>query len=143
VWAEELAAALNGHAIHVATESRPLYHAAAVMASNYVAALLDSAEHLMELAGVPRPDARRALAPLVRTSIDNAFDSSALEALTGPIARGDSATVAGHLEAMRHAEASTIELYKSAGLHALDMARRRGLGDSEAQNVLRALLGRE
>lgn len=142
-WAEELAATLRGHVIHIESESRPLYHAAAVMASNYVAALLDSAEHLMELAGVPRSDARRALEPLVRTGIDNVFASSPVDALTGPVVRGDATTVASHVRAMRGAEQSVVELYQAAGQHALDMARRRGLLQTDAENVRRALVGRE
>jgi predicted short-subunit dehydrogenase-like oxidoreductase (DUF2520 family) len=141
-WAEEIATALSGHLLHIRPGAQHLYHAAAVMASNYIAALLDSAEQLMLLAGVPREDALRALAPLARTSIDNVVQCGAVEALTGPVMRGDAATVTEHARAMERAEHSIAELYKAAGLHALRMARRRGLGDEEAESVHRALLGR-
>jgi predicted short-subunit dehydrogenase-like oxidoreductase (DUF2520 family) len=141
-WAEEIATALGGHVLHIRPDARHLYHAAAVMASNYIAALMDSAEQLMLLAGVPKEDALRALAPLARTSIDNVVHCGAVEALTGPVMRGDAATVTEHVRAMERAEPSIAELYKVAGLHALRMARRRGLGDEEAESVHRALLGR-
>ncbi|MGH9558161.1 MAG: DUF2520 domain-containing protein, partial [Bryobacteraceae bacterium] len=118
------------------------YHAAAVMASNYIAAVLDSAEQLMLLAGVPKANALRALAPLARASLENVLHCGAVEALTGPVVRGDAATVSENTAALQRADPSIAELYKAAGLHALDMARRRGLGGEEAERVHRALLGR-
>ena len=141
-WAEEIATALSGHVLHIRPDARHLYHAAAVMASNYIAALLDAAGQLMLLAGVPKEDALRALAPLVRTSIDNAVDCGAVEALTGPVMRGDAATVAEHTRAIERAEQSIADLYKFAGLHALGMARKRGLGQEEVDRVHQALCGR-
>jgi len=140
-WAEEIATTLGGQVLHIKPGDRHLYHAAAVMASNYIAALLDSAEQLMLLAGVPKEDALRALAPLARTSIDNVVHYGAVEALTGPVVRGDAATVAEHARAMERAEPSVAGLYKAGGLHALQMARKRGLGGEEAESVRRALLG--
>lgn len=142
-WAEEIARALSGHVINVGADSRPLYHAAAVMASNYVVALLDAAEQLMLLAGVQGADALPALAPLIRTSIDNVLERGTAEALTGPIVRGDAATVARHLDALESAGPSVLALYRSAGLHALELSRRRGLGPEQARRVQQALLGRE
>ena len=141
-WAEELATELSGRVLHIRPDARHLYHAAAVMASNYIAALLDAAGQLMLLAGVPKEDALRALAPLVRTSIDNAVDCGAVEALTGPVMRGDAATVAEHTRAIERAEQSIADLYKFAGLHALGMARKRGLGQEEVDRVHQALCGR-
>jgi predicted short-subunit dehydrogenase-like oxidoreductase (DUF2520 family) len=141
-WAENAARALGGRILHIRPDARHLYHAAAVMASNYIAALLDCAEELLLLAGVPKSDALRALAPLARTSVENAVQCGAVDALTGPVVRGDAATVAEHSRAMDHAEATVAELYQAAGLHALRMARKRGIGDDEAERVRQALLGR-
>jgi predicted short-subunit dehydrogenase-like oxidoreductase (DUF2520 family) len=140
-WAEGIATALGGQVLHIRADARHLYHAAAVMASNYIAALMDSAEQLMLLAGVPKEDTLRALAPLARTSIDNVIRCGTVEALTGPVMRGDAATVSAQSRAMGSVEQSMAELYKVAGLHALSMARRRGLGAEEAESVHRALLG--
>jgi predicted short-subunit dehydrogenase-like oxidoreductase (DUF2520 family) len=69
-------------------ESRILYHAGAVIASNYLVTLYRSASRLLQTAGAP-PEA---LIPLMRRTIDNGFE------LTGPIARGDWATVQAHLD---------------------------------------------
>ena len=74
----------------VPEESRAAYHAAAAIASNFLVALETSAEELLEAAGVE--DARELLAPLVLRTAANWAERGAA-ALTGPIARGDEATV--------------------------------------------------
>jgi predicted short-subunit dehydrogenase-like oxidoreductase (DUF2520 family) len=140
-WAEEIAAALGVAVLHIDADARALYHAAAVMASNYVAALLHSAEQLMQLAGVPPGDARRALGPLVEASIENVLALGPVGALTGPVVRGDAITLTGHLTAIRSAAPSVAALYKAAGLHALEMARERGLSEQEIRQVRQALAG--
>ena len=131
-WAGRLVALLDGLALHVSAQSRPLYHAAAVMASNYLMALVSTAVILMEEAGVDEAVARRALEPLARTSIENAFRLGPVTALTGPIARGDAHTVRGHLTALGHAPAAVGTLYRAAGLATLEMARQRGLAEAQA-----------
>ena len=80
-------------------ESRILYHAGAAMASNYLVTLHRLASRLFEQAGAP-PEA---LLPLMRRTVDNGFE------LTGPIARGDWATVDAHLAAI-HDAAPEIEI---------------------------------
>ena len=69
------------------------YHAAAVVASNHLVALLGQVERLAATAGIPFD----AFGPLVRTTVDHAFRAGPAAALTGPVARGDVATVAAHL----------------------------------------------
>ena len=95
--AEGLAERLGMLPFGVPEDGRAAYHAAASMASNFLVALEESAAHLMEEAGIQNP--REALAPLVLRTAANWADAGA-EALTGPIARGDEATVARHLEAL-------------------------------------------
>jgi predicted short-subunit dehydrogenase-like oxidoreductase (DUF2520 family) len=138
-WAEAIAAALSGHIVHIHPAGRPFYHAAAVMASNYMAALLDSAEQLMVLAGVPKTDAIHALAPIARTSLENIVRCGPVEALTGPIVRGDAETITRHIQAMDQVDDTISGLYKAAGLRALQMARMRGLPDEKSERVLQAL----
>lgn len=82
-----LAEVLGLRPFEIRDESRVLYHAAAVIASNYLVTLYRTASRLCELAGAP-PEA---LVPLMRRTMDNGFE------LTGPIARGDWATVEAHL----------------------------------------------
>ena len=95
--ADELARALGTRPFEIDDDHRASYHAAASFASNYVLTLLDAAERLARAAGVS--DARDLLAPIVRQSIENWQARGAQSALTGPIARGDLATVARQREA--------------------------------------------
>jgi predicted short-subunit dehydrogenase-like oxidoreductase (DUF2520 family) len=87
--AAALARLLGMRSAVVADEDRPLYHAAASMASNFVVTLLGAAERVARDTGVDRA----LLAPLVRAAVENWASHGAERALTGPIARGDEATV--------------------------------------------------
>lgn len=131
-WAGRLVALLEGLALQIPAASRPLYHAAAVMASNYPVALISMAVILMKEAGVDEASARRALEPLARTSVENAFRLGPAAALTGPIARGDADTVRGHLAALARAPAGVESLYRAAGRATLEIARQRGLAEAQA-----------
>jgi predicted short-subunit dehydrogenase-like oxidoreductase (DUF2520 family) len=88
--ASELAAALRMRAFEIADDDRPLYHAAASMASNYLLALEWAAEGLAASVGVGHEH----LVPLVRSVVEQWARIGAAGALTGPIARGDDETVA-------------------------------------------------
>ncbi len=124
-WAFDIVRLLDGHALTIPAESRPLYHAAAVMASNYIVAMIDAAVVLMGLASVASDPALQALGPLVRASVENSLRLGPASALTGPIERGDARTVAAHLRALDNAPESVRQLYRQAGLHAIEIARRK------------------
>ncbi|MGH9666076.1 MAG: Rossmann-like and DUF2520 domain-containing protein, partial [Bryobacteraceae bacterium] len=94
-WGEDIAKLLGAKVLRIPADRRTIYHAAAVMGSNYVVALIDAAVLLLLAAGVEEADARAALAPLARTSVENAIGLGAARALTGPIERNDLRTVAG------------------------------------------------
>ena len=85
--AHGLATDLGMRPFAIADADRPAYHAAASVASNFLVTLEAFAERLAAQAGVPR----EALAPLVRTTVENWAAAGAERALTGPIARGDGA----------------------------------------------------
>ena len=129
--------------LHVAAEHMSTYHAAAVMASNSLMAVIDASLVLMELAGIERALARGALESLSRTSLDNAFRHGPAAALTGPVARGDATTVAAHLDALDHAPPSVGALYRSAADHLLELARQRGLSAPRLATVESVLHARK
>jgi predicted short-subunit dehydrogenase-like oxidoreductase (DUF2520 family) len=87
----------------LADASRPLYHAGAAMASNYLVTLYRAAAEMLDRAGAPA----EALVPLMQRTIDNGFQ------LTGPIARGDRETVAAHLAAIRRDVPDLEVLYRT------------------------------
>lgn len=91
---------LDARSIEVADEHRAAYHAAAAIASNHLVALLGQVERVAAAAGVPLA----AYLDLVRTTVDNVEQLGPVAALTGPIARGDEATVARHLDALHPEE---------------------------------------
>jgi predicted short-subunit dehydrogenase-like oxidoreductase (DUF2520 family) len=90
-FAHELAATLGLHAVEIADADRAAYHAAASVASNFLVTLEDAAETLLRTTGADRA----LLVPLVRAAVENWAALGGPAALTGPIARGDEATVAG------------------------------------------------
>ncbi len=87
---------------------KPVYHAAASAASNYVVAALDLAGLLLESASVPF----EAVAPLTRTAVSNAFVQGPRRALTGPIARGDWETVKGQLEGVARTQPDRLNQFR-------------------------------
>src|SRR5262245_58747627 len=98
-----LAGQLGLRAFDMTEENRVLYHAGAVMASNYLVTLFHAAARLVNIAGAPE----EALLPLMRRTIDNGFD------LTGPIARGDWTTVDAHLDAIRRSTPDLEPMYRA------------------------------
>jgi predicted short-subunit dehydrogenase-like oxidoreductase (DUF2520 family) len=96
-----LAETLGLRPFELADDARPLYHAGAAIASNYLVTLYRAAERLLEDAGAP-PEA---LVPLMQRTIENGFE------LTGPLARGDWTTVERHREAIRASEPDLEVMY--------------------------------
>jgi predicted short-subunit dehydrogenase-like oxidoreductase (DUF2520 family) len=136
-WAGEIAVALDGWVFPIESDRRVTYHAAAVMASNHLTAVLDGAGELMRMAGVPPTSVWAALGPLVRTSIENSLRYGPAESLTGPVVRGDSATVEAHLSVL---EGELLGLYRAAALWALRMAVSQGLDVKSVVDVRKVLL---
>jgi predicted short-subunit dehydrogenase-like oxidoreductase (DUF2520 family) len=96
-----------------------------VLAGNAPLVLLAQATSLLEEAGVDRADAHRALSALLAGAASNAVQGGAAGALTGPVVRGDAATVARHLDVLT-ADPSARELYRRLSLEALALAGPEG-----------------
>ncbi len=111
---------------------RPLYHAAAVFASNYLLALLAIAVRLLQDAGVPADDALPAILPLMRGTLDNVQHLGVPAALTGPVARGDTDTIRLHLARL---SGEDRELYCALGRELLPLARAAGLDERRAAEL--------
>lgn len=85
--------AIGAKTVQISAESKLLYHAGSVFASNYLVSLMDIALHAYQAAGIPEDIALAMAAPLARQSLENALTMGTARALTGPIARGDMDTV--------------------------------------------------
>jgi predicted short-subunit dehydrogenase-like oxidoreductase (DUF2520 family) len=130
---------LGSRVLTVPVSRRPLYHASAVFASNYLSGLVAAAARLMVQAGVPPEEAYEAILPLARGALDNLGGMGPARALTGPVARGDVETVRLHLRTLPARERS---LYAALGLEILHHARDAGLAE-DTEEEMRELLERE
>ncbi len=143
--ARHLAARLVGlmGARSVVLESRnlALYHAGAVLVSNYVVVLADLGRSLLVEAGVPAAEALPALIPLMTSVVQNLAQVGLPTALTGPVERGDVSSVARHLEVLVERAPGLVELYKLMGREALRIALSKGPLDADAVARLGDLFG--
>ncbi|MEX2530126.1 MAG: Rossmann-like and DUF2520 domain-containing protein [Gemmatimonadota bacterium] len=137
IIARRIVSALSGRTISVPPHRRPLYHASAVLASNYLVVLLREAVRLFHEAGASREEAEAALLALARGTLENVAELGLDSALTGPVVRGDLETVHLHLRTLEPADAA---FYSALGLRALHGAR--GELPSEVAGELEELLGR-
>ncbi len=122
------------------TEGKILYHAGAVVASNYMVTLMALAIRLLMLSGVKDSEAFQILKPLVRGTLSNIERVGITNALTGPIARGDSQTVAAHISAIQQMAADLLELYKTMGKATIPIAVDKGTLSTEAAREILTLL---
>jgi predicted short-subunit dehydrogenase-like oxidoreductase (DUF2520 family) len=127
-----LVSALGGLPLIIAPTKRQIYHASAVVASNYLIALLAFAVRLMMEAGVSEHDSLSALLPLVHGTLENLEQLGVSAALTGPIARGDADTVRLHLARLSDSDRT---LYCRLGLELLRVARGAGLDAAKAAQL--------
>lgn len=135
-----MALALGARPFPLEDENRTLYHAAAVMAGNYLVTLLDAAAHMFRLAGLPEDLALPALMPLAQGALQNTREYGPTRALTGPLARGDQRTIEEHLQALSQQAPDYEALYRALGLHTLPLALSQGGLERQAEEELRKLL---
>jgi predicted short-subunit dehydrogenase-like oxidoreductase (DUF2520 family) len=112
--------------------AKTVYHAAAVFASNYLVTLLDTALRAYQAAGIGEADARALLRPLVDETVANVFRLGPAVALSGPIARGDTATVARQQDAVSAWDPAAGQLYRAltGPTTVLAARKRRAAADS-------------
>jgi predicted short-subunit dehydrogenase-like oxidoreductase (DUF2520 family) len=133
---------LKGQSFSLAAKHKPLYHAAAVMASGNMVALFDVALEMLGQCGLGAKEARRVLLPLVESTTRNLSVSQPARALTGTFARGDLATVKRHLEALSASGISdALELYRLLGKRAVALARENGVEPKVLRKITKALRG--
>lgn len=117
--------AIGAVTVPIAGERKVLYHSAAVMASNYLVTLLDTACALYAEVGVDKKTALAMLAPLTRGTLENVLLAGAEAALTGPIARGDHETVARQQAALDALHPEFGDLYRRLAQLTVELAARR------------------
>jgi predicted short-subunit dehydrogenase-like oxidoreductase (DUF2520 family) len=122
--AEVLVIEMDGEPVFIAEEKRGLYHAALASAANHLVTLVTESCDLLRAAGAADP--ARMLGPLLSAALDNALRLGDA-GLTGPVARGDAGTVAGHLEALRDTAPEALAVYVALARLTADRALAAGL----------------
>jgi predicted short-subunit dehydrogenase-like oxidoreductase (DUF2520 family) len=137
--AKRLSRLVGAHCVVLAArsgEEAARYHAAAALLANGAAALADVAARVLCELGYEQRTAERALAGLLASVATNVESVGVPEALTGPVVRGDSATVARHLAALARSDPSASRAYAAVQPVVVASARARGLGRAAERAIL-------
>ena len=140
--AKKIVRDLGGIPLFISNKQKPLYHAAACFASNYLVSLMSVVESIYRAIGFTEKEAKEAYLPLVYGSLKNIERSGSIQALTGPIARGDCGPVAKHLAAIDKILPQYSSLYRCLGSIALQVAQQKGsLNQRRAKKINTLLKG--
>lgn len=124
---------IGSNCIEIKTHAKSLYHASAVVASNYLVTLIDAACKLMACTGVDPESGYAVLRPLLKGSLDNIDRLGIPDALTGPIARGDHRVVRTHLKEIEQQAPELLAFYQTLGRCTIDISRaKNGISEKEA-----------
>lgn len=135
----KIVSCLGARSFAIPTRAKVLYHAAAVAASNYLVTLENFALTLMGEAGLSEAKAWEILEPLIQGTLKNIRDRGSVQALTGPVARGDHDIIARHLSDIDRNMPRFSELYRVLGRHTLDIAEQQGEMIEETRDRLTRL----
>ena len=133
---ENMVKSCGGNVRRMDGSCKSRYHAACVFASNLVCGVLAEAGGLMESCGFEEADAMNALAPLIRANIEACIRKGPVDALTGPVERGDAGTVEKHIRALEGTESLEIYEVLSRKLTELGSLRHPERDYSEIKNLL-------
>ena len=125
---------------HVDPELKTVYHAATVVVSNYLVALMEVGLRCFEKGGVSRQTALEAMQPIVRGTVENVLELGPVRALTGPIARGEPSVVKRQAEALGEWDGLVRAVYQRLGQVAVELSAAQGSADPEALAAIRRIL---
>ena len=123
--AERIVESIGGKSFFVPSQYRALYHAAACIASNYTVTLMHVATQLFEKFGIKEEAAIAALMPIMKGTLANIESKGTINALTGPIVRGDSVTIEAHLAKMRQYAPKEELVYKVLGRYTQEFVQKK------------------
>ena len=137
---KDMATALDGDWVELKASDKVIYHAAAVIACNYMVTLVKLATDLWQTFSIPPHQATQALLPLLRGTINNIETVGIPQCLTGPIARGDTGTIKKHLDALQKAAPTMLSTYRELGLQTIPIALAKGRINQNQAKELEAIL---
>jgi predicted short-subunit dehydrogenase-like oxidoreductase (DUF2520 family) len=124
-FATDLARLVGMTPFEIDDEGRAAYHAAASVASNFLVTLQAAAERIAAGAGLDPLEARALLVPLLRRTVENVAELGPERALTGPVARGDEATVERQRRAVEEVAPDLLELFEELVRHTRSLTETR------------------
>ncbi|MCP3874982.1 MAG: DUF2520 domain-containing protein [Desulfobacteraceae bacterium] len=136
---KEIVNALKANSFTIPTDAKTVYHASAVVASNYLVTLEHFALELLKEANLSEQSAYEILEPLIMGTLNNIKARGSIDALTGPVARGDDEIVSKHLNDIDKKMPQFSDLYRLLGKYTLDIASKRGEIDDTARQRLAKL----
>ncbi|MEO5904239.1 MAG: DUF2520 domain-containing protein [Gemmatimonadaceae bacterium] len=134
-----LAGHVGARTLDIPAGAKSVYHAAAVMSSNFPIVLAAVAGEMLASLGIPERSAQQAVQSLMEGAISNLSDTAPEQALTGPVMRGESETIVRHLNAIR-GDAEARAVYKRMSLAALEIAARGGTDPDKIEEMRKILL---
>ena len=137
---KDIAASMDGEYIELKGSDKVLYHAAAVIACNYLVTMVKLATDLWQTFSIPPEQATKALLPLIQGTLNNINTIGIPQCLTGPIARGDTGTIKKHLDALEKITPAVLPTYKELGRQTIPVALAKGKINEEQAHELEALL---
>lgn len=135
----ELARDLSATPVRISPENRAVYHAASAILSNGTVGLMAVAAQLWAGLGIERPEAVRALLPLLQGTVRNIEALGIPLALTGPVLRGDVGTVQRHVAALADVPEEQA-VYRTVSHRLIELALERGTIDDDQAQALRSIL---
>ena len=137
---KDMTTTLDGCWVELKASDKVVYHAAAVIACNYLVTLVKLATDLWQTFNIPPNQATQALLPLLRGTIHNIETVGIPQCLTGPIARGDTGTINKHLNALQKTAPTLLSTYRELGLQTIPIALAKGKINQHQAHELEAIL---
>jgi len=136
-----LVTSIRGTWLPVASIDRGLYHASVSIISNITKAVAWKAQKWQRTAGLPEETAKAVTHQLLQSTMVDLFRSGARQSITGPVVRGDTSTIAAHIDAIRATHPEDVEVYRVLARTVLDLAQERGDLDENTMRQFEYLLG--
>lgn len=130
---------IGGYCFSVDGDRKLTYHAASVFACNYMVALQELSLRAYEFSGIDRELGMKILEPIVKETADNIFKMGTLDALTGPIERGDNKLVNDQYLAVKEWDDDASELYRLLGKLSVELSKQKGLCEKQALESISSL----
>lgn len=139
-WSVRMVLDLGGIPFFISEDNKPLYHIAACIASNYLTTLMHIVEEIYLSIGMERSGALDAFWPLVQGTMNNLQTKGTVQALTGPIARGDAGTIEKHLTAIRKKMPHILPFYCIVGMKTVEVGLKKKTLKPQDAEIIRNML---